>query len=46
VSRTVYADIESPPVEDLISYILKQKEGLAAQALEDFVRGTVTWAVA
>ncbi len=45
VLRTVYADVEAPPVEALISYILKQKEGLAAQALEDFVRGTVTWAV-
>ena len=44
VLRTVYAEVEAPPVEALISYILKQKDCLATQTVEDFGRGTVTWA--
>lgn len=46
VLRTVYADVEAPPVDDLIAYILKQREVLTVQPLEALVGGTVTWAAA
>lgn len=46
VSRTVYAGVEAPPLEDLISYILKQKSELSGQATDDLLRGVVSWAAA
>ena len=44
VRRTVYADVETPPVEDLIRYILRQQEALSIQSLERLLAGEVSWA--
>lgn len=44
VKRTVYAEVDSPPLDELVQYILKQKSGLAAQAVEDLGKGVVQWA--
>ena len=46
VLRTVYADVEAPPVDELIRYILKQRDALTAQPNETLVSGVVTWASA
>jgi len=44
VKRTVYAEVEAPPLDQMIEYILKQKSGLAVQAVEDLGKGVVGWA--
>ena len=46
VGRTIYADVDSPPVDDLIGYVLRQRAELAGQKFEDLVKGSVAWAAA
>ena len=46
LGRTVYADVESPPVGALSAYVVKQKAVLADQTLDAIVAGQVSWSAA
>jgi cytochrome b pre-mRNA-processing protein 3 len=41
--RTVYADIENPPVSELIDYVLGLRAKLANQPLDRLLAGEVEW---
>jgi cytochrome b pre-mRNA-processing protein 3 len=43
VTRTVYADVEAPPADRLVAYVLDQRAALAAQPVERLVAGEVEW---
>jgi cytochrome b pre-mRNA-processing protein 3 len=41
--RTVYADVETPPADRLIAYVLDQRAALAAQPIEPMLAGEAAW---
>ena len=46
IRRTVYADVEGPPPDALLDYVLRQKQGLDTQPTERLLSGLVSWIAA
>ncbi len=44
VARTVYAEVETPPIDRLVDYILRQRAFLAGQDLDGLIVGDAAWA--
>lgn len=43
IARTVFADVEAPPVAGMADYVLAQRAALAANSLEALLEGKVEW---
>ena len=46
LTRTVYAGVEAPPVEQMCGYVTRQRAALAAQPLESLLSARIDWAAA